>query len=178
MPTTAEYLQRLVNAKTSIANAITAKGGTVNSGDGYEEFSADIGSIPTGSTIQTDGIVVRLAEEIQHTTFVIPFYLMFIPIDNTIAPPYTGLALITSNDSQANGIYGTSYTAYPTIPLSNFISTNQTITVYGQPRNSSTYYTMTWVLDVANDKIDITQSTSTYDKTAAWIGSKPIILAT
>ena len=176
MPTTADYLQRLVQAKSDIATAITTKGGTVNSGDGLEEFPADIATIPTASPIQTDGIVVRLAEEVEHTTFVIPFYLMFIPIDNTIAPPYTGLALITSNDSQASGIYGTSYTVYPTIPLSNFISTNQTITVYGQPRNSSTYYTMTWLLDVTNNEILITQSSSTYGTSAAWIGSKPIIL--
>lgn len=48
MPTTAEYLQRLVQAKTDIATAITNKGGTVNSGDGLEEFPADIATIPTG----------------------------------------------------------------------------------------------------------------------------------
>lgn len=41
-------LQRLVDAKSDIANAITAKGGTVNQGDGFEEFSADIASIPSG----------------------------------------------------------------------------------------------------------------------------------
>ena len=48
MPTTAEYLARLVQAKTDIATAITNKGGTVNSGDGLEEFPADIATIPTG----------------------------------------------------------------------------------------------------------------------------------
>ena len=45
----ATNLQRLVDAKSDIAEAITAKGGTVNSGDGFEEFPDDIASIPSGS---------------------------------------------------------------------------------------------------------------------------------
>ena len=36
-----DNLQRLVTAKTNIANAITEMGGTVNTGDGFEAFSAD-----------------------------------------------------------------------------------------------------------------------------------------
>lgn len=49
MPDTiAENLQRLVDAKDDIAEAITAKGGTVASGDGLEEFAADIATIPSG----------------------------------------------------------------------------------------------------------------------------------
>ena len=51
--TIAENLTRLQNAKTAIANAITAKGGTVGSGDGFEEFAADIGSIPISSGLLT-----------------------------------------------------------------------------------------------------------------------------
>lgn len=43
--TIAENLTRLQTARTSIANAITAKGGTVTQGDGFEEFPADIASI-------------------------------------------------------------------------------------------------------------------------------------
>ena len=46
--TIAENLTRLINAKTAIGNAIAAKGGTVNSGDGLEEFATDIGTIPSG----------------------------------------------------------------------------------------------------------------------------------
>lgn len=42
----ATNLQRLVNAKSDIADAITAKGGTVNEGDGFEDFATDIESIP------------------------------------------------------------------------------------------------------------------------------------
>ena len=46
--TIADNLQRLVDAKNDIADAIVAKGGTVNEGDGLEEFSADIATIPSG----------------------------------------------------------------------------------------------------------------------------------
>jgi len=49
MPNTIEQnLQRLVNAKSAISEAITAKGGTVSTGDGFEEFPADIATIPGG----------------------------------------------------------------------------------------------------------------------------------
>ena len=44
----ADNLDRLKATVPAIANAITAKGGTVSSGDGLEEFPADINSIPTG----------------------------------------------------------------------------------------------------------------------------------
>lgn len=46
----ATNLQRLVTAKSDIADAITAKGGTVNQGDGFEEFAEDIASIPSGGS--------------------------------------------------------------------------------------------------------------------------------
>ena len=46
--TIAENLTRLTTARTNIANAIAAKGGTVTSGDGFEEFPADIATIPSG----------------------------------------------------------------------------------------------------------------------------------
>ena len=53
MPNTiAENLTRLQNARTAIAKAITAKGGTVTSGDGYEEFVKDILTIPTSGSWQ------------------------------------------------------------------------------------------------------------------------------
>jgi hypothetical protein len=49
MPNTiAQNLQRLVNAKSAISEAITAKGGTVSTGDGFEDFPAGIASIPSG----------------------------------------------------------------------------------------------------------------------------------
>ncbi|MEE0874241.1 MAG: hypothetical protein UIH27_12380 [Ruminococcus sp.] len=45
MPTLDENLIRLQNAKTAIANAITAKGGTVGANDGLEEFPQAILSL-------------------------------------------------------------------------------------------------------------------------------------
>lgn len=45
MPTIAENLLRLQNAKIAIGNAITAEGGTVAAGDGLEEFATAIGTI-------------------------------------------------------------------------------------------------------------------------------------
>lgn len=47
--TIAENLERLNDAKTAIAEAITTAGGTVNSGDGLEDFATDIGTIPSGN---------------------------------------------------------------------------------------------------------------------------------
>ena len=47
----ADKLERLQTAKDNIAEAITAKGGTVNQGDGFEEFSSDIGTISSGITV-------------------------------------------------------------------------------------------------------------------------------
>ena len=50
MPNTiAENLQRLAAARTAISNAIITKGGTVNAGDGLEEFPNDINTIPTAN---------------------------------------------------------------------------------------------------------------------------------
>lgn len=44
----ADKITRLQAAKEAIAAAITSKGGTVASGDGYESFASDIASIPSG----------------------------------------------------------------------------------------------------------------------------------
>jgi len=46
--TIAENLTRLQTATAAIGNAITAKGGTVSSGDGLEDFASDIATIPSG----------------------------------------------------------------------------------------------------------------------------------
>ena len=54
--TIAENLQRLVNAKTAIGNAITAKGGTVGQNDGLEEFPTAINGISTGVDTSSDTV--------------------------------------------------------------------------------------------------------------------------
>lgn len=45
----ATSLTALQTAKSDIATAITAKGGTVNDGDGMSDFATDIATIPSGS---------------------------------------------------------------------------------------------------------------------------------
>lgn len=46
--TIAENLERLIAARTDIADAIVNMGGTVTSGAGLEEFPYDISTIPSG----------------------------------------------------------------------------------------------------------------------------------
>ena len=48
-----DKITRLQNAKADIADAITAQGGTVNEGDGFEEFANDIGTIQTGGDLES-----------------------------------------------------------------------------------------------------------------------------
>lgn len=49
----ATQISALQTDKTNIASAITTKGGTVNSGDGFDNFASDILTIPTGGGGQT-----------------------------------------------------------------------------------------------------------------------------
>ena len=55
MPSTLkQVVDRIKTAKADIADAITAKGGTVNEGDGLEEFATDIATIPSGGGTSTN----------------------------------------------------------------------------------------------------------------------------
>lgn len=49
----ATSLAALQQAKTDIASAITNKGGTVNTGDGFADFAAAVTAIPAGTQVQT-----------------------------------------------------------------------------------------------------------------------------
>lgn len=51
--------EALTTAKTAIASAITTKGGTVTSGDGFEDFATDIASIPSGGGEDVSGETVN-----------------------------------------------------------------------------------------------------------------------
>lgn len=51
-------LDSLSDAKTAIASAITTKGGTVASSDGFADFATDIASIPSGGDRPSKGIAV------------------------------------------------------------------------------------------------------------------------
>lgn len=60
MPTLEENVNRVKVAKTAIGAAITAKGGTVASGDGLEEFAADIATIPSGSRADAESYLMTI----------------------------------------------------------------------------------------------------------------------
>lgn len=49
MATIAQNLQQLITDRTDIANAITAKGGTLAEGAGFDDFAAAISGIPTSN---------------------------------------------------------------------------------------------------------------------------------
>ena len=57
MATIAQNLQQLITDRTDIANAITAKGGTLVEGAGFNDFAAAIANIPTGSLVQQGSLV-------------------------------------------------------------------------------------------------------------------------
>ena len=64
MPNTiAENLTRLQNARTAIANAIIAKGGTVGANDGLEDFASDIATIPSAPVV-----IKRVVDFVNNTT--------------------------------------------------------------------------------------------------------------
>jgi hypothetical protein len=67
--TIAENLTRLQNAKTAIGNAIAAKGGTVATGDGLEEFAADIATITNQYSSSDEGKVVSGGALIAQTAY-------------------------------------------------------------------------------------------------------------
>ena len=84
-----DNLQRLVTAKTNIANAITEMGGTVNTGDGFEAFSDDIATIPTGLLenelpIHVDDIGISPSSAVSSISKTNTLYVIdFIPITNS-----------------------------------------------------------------------------------------------
>lgn len=70
----ATSLTALQIAKTNIANAITDKGGTVASGDGFLDFASDIATIPTSSSyfdytniLKAQGIIASPAGSVDLT---------------------------------------------------------------------------------------------------------------
>ena len=111
--TIADNLQRLTQAKSDIADAITAKGGTVNEGDGFEEFSADIASIPSGGGGTFENISAKIAcktnVDCQNTS---------IPIDTSYFETFSWTNLPTINTS--------------TLPITNFTGYGESIWTDGE----------------------------------------------
>lgn len=69
MGTLKQAVDRVTAAKTAIGNAITAKGGTVNQGDGLEEFAADIGTITNQYSAADEGKVVSNGALVSQTSY-------------------------------------------------------------------------------------------------------------
>jgi hypothetical protein len=69
MSTLNDNLTRLSNAKDNIADAITAKGGTVGRLDGFEDFASDIASITNQYTSSDEGKVVSSGQLVAQTAY-------------------------------------------------------------------------------------------------------------
>lgn len=67
----AESVPRLYQSKDDIAAAITEMGGIVNEGDGFEDFSSDVRSIPTGGAVDTtiiDSLIEGTLTHLENST--------------------------------------------------------------------------------------------------------------
>ena len=64
-----QNLQRLITARTSIANAIVQKGGTVSQGDGFEDFPDDIATISANQPIVPEKIEYLRQQAVQPKGF-------------------------------------------------------------------------------------------------------------
>ena len=108
MPNTiAENLQRLAAARTAISNAIITKGGTVNAGDGLEEFPDDINTIPTANLTTLD--VTENGTYYESTPTEITSTSFPITLNNSLGTPLPDY-LISGNMSQTG-------TPTPTTPI-------------------------------------------------------------
>lgn len=81
----ASALTRLQQASADIASAITNKGGIVNSGDGFEEYPADILTIPTGSGV----VDVTITASVTPTSVTLTLDKA-IPVDLAVAFTFDG----------------------------------------------------------------------------------------
>lgn len=154
MPNTiAENLQRLVDAKEDIADAITAKGGTVGANDGLEDFAADIASIPSGGAGHTVIVTTIPNAEVTLTS-----------LDDT----YTGTA-DNLGSLRLEGVAIGTYTITATYDGATSDSTSITITDHTVTEDSFASLTIS---ASANTTITLTDGTAT--KTLEYTGT-PIV---
>lgn len=150
--TIAENLQRLIDAKEDIADAITAKGGTVGANDGLEEFAADIATISSGGGHTVIVTTIPNAE------------VTLTSLDNT----YTGTA-DNAGELQLTGVAAGTYTVSATYDGATSDSTSITITDHTVTEDS--FATLT-ISASANTTITLTDGTVT--KTLEYTGT-PIV---
>jgi hypothetical protein len=149
MATIAENLTKLQAARTSIADAIVQKGGTVSQGDGFEDFPSDIATIPAGGS----GSATKLSGE-----KAIDAYIMqtdeYVYIFGCVYPSgYRRIILpIPDGFSLGTFIYGVSfqhYTSYRTYSLYSAAISNNEVTLQ-QSTDYETTSTNTWMIAVFN----------------------------
>ena len=118
----ASAIQRLQQASADIATAITDKGGVVNSGDGFEEFPADIRTIPTGSGVVDVTITASVTSTSVTLTLdkAIPVDLAVVFTFDGITTNYTILAGQTSLLISGLPSYGGSRTATISITATSY----------------------------------------------------------
>ena len=158
----ATSLAALAQAKTDIASAITAQGGTVGEGDGLADFAADIATIPTGYKVETQ--VHELTSDaafIDYTpvdiTDIAGAILIYMPLSN-YGDSHSGMAVNARvGDSQWGAYrgstsatyYGVNYGAvvYPT-SLSSVIRfdrpTNTPTPLEASPYKAGSYFSIVW----------------------------------
>lgn len=150
--TIAENLQRLINAKSAIGSAITAKGGTVGVGDGLEEFAADIATIQSGG-----GHVVKITTLAGVTVTITNQSNTY----NAVADS-NGLAEFT-------GVEAGTYTVYATID--DAVSDSISIVIADHTATEDSFATLTVS---ASDNTTITATDGTVTKTLEYTGT-PIV---
>lgn len=154
MPSTLkQVVDRVKAAKTEIANAITAKGGTVGANDGLEEFAADISTIPSGGAGHTVIVTTIPNAEVTLTS-----------LDNT----YTGTA-DNLGSLRLEGVAIGTYTVTATYDGATSDSTSITITDHTVTENSFATLTIS-----ASDDTTITLTDGTVTKTLTYTGT-PIV---
>lgn len=148
---TADLINRLITAKNSIATKITSMGGTVTEGDGFEDFSADIGTIPQGSTEHGyKKWTVTLPSEVSSgiVTFVEadPTIIQHCEDDNAIA------RITWEGDSTTLGTYRVSSASNANTPISTGIS--------GYSLMQTTFYPYSSTLQAASSRSAMLAATS------------------
>ena len=152
-----ETLKQVVDlvkaAKTDIGNAIVAKGGMVSSGDGLEDFAADIATIPSGGAGHTVNITT-----VPNATVTL----------SKTGKTYTNTADNTGHVS-FNAVEVGTYTVTATIDDAVSDSTTLTVTDFSATEDSFATLTVS-----ASDNCTITVTDGTITKTLSYTGT-PIV---
>ena len=163
MSTLNDNLTRLSLARTNIASAIIAKGGTVGQNDGFEDFVSDIASIPGASTIY--GTVIKTSDA--SSTFISEAYF---DTDTYAYRTNNTIIFYIHMKTYYSGGYREFYYSY--IGISGLLNNSETvnlnsgflITKYGRASSNSDFYLYNFDTHtiITNQILVINGSTSFY----------------